>query len=286
MRATSPFVRRRPFLSSFVPKRSHTIESLEEYFSRTLQQKILQKQFIQNSCDLLAPFGFDIINTIPFVATCRDELACSIFTVIDEHWRSPLNAHGVSFSVSSLGGMILLGKKGMASAISHAPTVNGKKRFVFYAFSHIGIHSTGALGKIRRIGMDEDSKVCGAVLGLIEEMKTGRVNIEMDPLDIEYSHLKHSILTNLPYGMVPTESQITFIAYETILQDLELLLDHTARKNDGIDFAIFTGVQIHKPDLQTYIWPGKCYVHANGVQHDLTMWCDVKLVFEFGGEEY
>jgi len=94
---------------------------LEEYFSRTLQQKILQKQFIQNSCDLLAPFGFDIINTIPFVATCRDELACSIFTVIDEHWRSPLNAHGVSFSVSSLGGMILLGKKGMASAISHAP---------------------------------------------------------------------------------------------------------------------------------------------------------------------
>jgi hypothetical protein len=53
----------------------------------------------------MTPYGFDIQNTIPFVSTCRDELACSIFREIDDKWRSPQNEHGVSFSVSSLGGM-------------------------------------------------------------------------------------------------------------------------------------------------------------------------------------
>jgi hypothetical protein len=246
-----------------------TLANLEEYFSRNLSQKTLQKKFVEVSHDLLKPHGFNNVNTIPFVATCRDELACSIFEVIDETWRSPNNEHGVSFSVSSLGGMILLGKTGMVSAISHAPIVDGRKRFVFYAFSHLGVNHNGELGKIKRSGMEHDSKVCGAVLSLVEEMKKGHVNLDLDPLDIEYSHLKHSMLSNIKYGVIPTASQVTHIAYETIVKDLEVLLAETASKADDTDFAVFTGIQIHKPDLQTYIWPGKCYVSVKGKRTDL-----------------
>jgi len=262
------------FKSTKNVKAYSTIGSLEEYFSRSLSQKILQQNFVKSSVSLIEPFGFNATNTIPFVATCRDELACSIFSVIDDQWRSENNEHGVSFSVSSLGGMILLGKRGMASAISHAPTTGGKKRFVFYAFSHMGIHSSGEVGRIRRMGMSEDSSVCGAILSLLGEMKQGHINIELDPLDIEYSHLKHSLLSNIKYGVIPTASQITHIAYETIVEDLEKLLsetivNHKTYNNGPVDYSVFTGIQIHMPDLQTYIWPGKCYVSIDGVQKNL-----------------
>eukprot|EP01126_Amoeba_proteus_P011156 TRINITY_DN14462_c0_g1_i3.p1 TRINITY_DN14462_c0_g1~~TRINITY_DN14462_c0_g1_i3.p1 ORF type:complete len:203 (-),score=39.97 TRINITY_DN14462_c0_g1_i3:159-767(-) len=168
-------------------------------------------------------------------------------------------------------GMILMGKRGMASAISHAPRdCEGKTRFVFFAFPHIGIHSSGELGLIRRLGMSENSSVCGAILALQKEMQDGSINYEIDPLDIEYSHLKHKLLTQVPYGHIPSRSEITMVAYQTIVKDLEALIEVAlSESNLNVDYAVFTGIQIHHADLHNFVWPGTCYAIKDGVREDL-----------------
>lgn len=207
------------------------------------------------------------------VATCRDELAISVIRHTDYTWKSENNFGGVSFSAASLGGMLLLGKRGLASALSHAPKdENGKMRVVFYAFPHVGVHQCGDVGRIRRIGLTEDSTICGALLALLDEMKNKSVDFDIEPLDIEYSHLKHRLLSNIPYGHVPSPSELTMIAYKTILQDLEELLTSVIReKGINIDYGIFSGVQVHTPDLKTSIWPGDCYAIVDGKRVDLTI---------------
>jgi len=195
----------------------------------------------------------------------------SVSNVIDAVWRSPRNASGVTFSMSSLGGMILAGKQGMRSAVSHAPKdSSGRTRFIFYAFPHIGVHHSGELGHIRRVGMHEDSSICGALLGVRKEMASGFIKYEMDHMDYEYSQLKHRLLSNIEYGKVPTISELTMVAHKVIVSDLELLIQESTKDLPKFDYAVFTGIQIHNPSLDTDIWPGKCYVVKEGVHHDLS----------------
>jgi len=178
--------------------------------------------------------------------------------------------------MASLGGMILLGRQGMRSAISHAPKdAAGTIRFVFYAFPHIGVHSSGELGHIRRIGLNEDSAVCGALLGLRKEILSGYIKYEMDPLDYEYCQLKHRLLSNIEYGIKPSISEITMLAHQVIVQDLEALIKVATKDLPKFDYAVFTGIQVHNPNMETDIWPGKCYVVKEGTVHDLS-----KAIFE------
>jgi len=152
----------------------------------------------------------------------------------------------------------------MASAMSHAPKgKDGKFRVVFYAFPHIGVSPSGEIGHLRRLGMNEDSKLCGALLSLRTEMSTKNINFGIDALDIEYSHLKLRLLSKIEYGQIPTPSEITEIAYRVILEDLETLIKNVSKNISNFDYAVFTGVQIHSPSLLTFIWPGECYAMVN-----------------------
>jgi len=230
---------------------------------------IPQADFVKNSAKALAPLGFTSDNSLPIIATCRDELAMSIHRDIDDSWRSTRNNSGVSFSMSSLGGMILLGRTGMKSAISHAPKDDkGKSRFIFYAFPHVGVHSCGELGHIRRIGLDEDSSVCGALEVVRKEIVSGFVKYDMDPLDYEYCALKHRMLSHLEYGKKPTISELTVLAHQIIVSDLEALIQEVTTNHPNFDYAVFTGIQIHRPTLETDVYPGKCYGVKDGVRHD------------------
>eukprot|EP01127_Copromyxa_protea_P001228 TRINITY_DN1124_c0_g1_i2.p1 TRINITY_DN1124_c0_g1~~TRINITY_DN1124_c0_g1_i2.p1 ORF type:complete len:208 (-),score=34.18 TRINITY_DN1124_c0_g1_i2:40-663(-) len=197
----------------------------------------------------------------------------SIVKSIDEAWGQPSDNHsGVSFCMSSLGGMINLGRMGMKSAISHAPKdQGGKQRFIFYAFPHIGVHSSGELGHLRRVGLDEDSSVCGALLGLRKEITSGWVNYEFDPLDIEYCQLKHRLLSKMEYGSQPTISELTMVAYNVIISDLETLIREVTKDVSNFDYAVFSGIQVHNANLETEIWPGKCYAVKDQLHYDLSV---------------
>jgi len=159
----------------------------------------------------------------------------------------------------------------MRSAISHAPIDStGKARFIFYAFPHVGVHECGELGHIRRLGLEEDSSVCGALIGVRKEIQSGFVKYEMDHLDYEYCHLKHRLLSNLEYGKKPSLSELTLLAHKIIVADLEQLINEVTKDKLNFDYAVFTGIQIHRHALDTDIWPGQCYAVKEGKYHELS----------------
>lgn len=44
-------------------------------------------------------------------------------------------------------GMLFLGVTGMKAAISHSPLENDRKKFLFFAFPHIGLSDSGQFGE-------------------------------------------------------------------------------------------------------------------------------------------
>ncbi len=54
----------------------------------------------------------------------------------------------LGYSYMLLLGMLFLGVTGMKAAISHAPYEDGRQRYAFFAFPHIGISDRGTLGEV------------------------------------------------------------------------------------------------------------------------------------------
>ncbi|MGK0290721.1 MAG: hypothetical protein ACI86H_002180, partial [bacterium] len=94
---------------------------------------------------------------------------------------------------------------------------------------------------------------------------------ELDSDDIEYSLLKQKLIGKVNYSRTaPTLVSITNMVYESVLKDLEQLID---LKIEGsfYEYAIITGIQVHGPNNTNFIWPGKMYVVSSGYKIDLTI---------------
>ena len=74
----------------------------------------------------------------------------------------------------------------------------------------------------------------------------------------------------MPYGKKPSESELTMLAHDVIVKDLEALISEVTKERQDFDHAVFTVIQIHKPSLETYIWPGTCYAIKNKEKYDLS----------------
>lgn len=233
--------------------------------SREFPGAIHTTRFVARTKDLLAPHGFNADNTIACAGLCRDELARSLVAQIDATW-------GEAFNFSSLAGMLTLGRTGFAAARSHAPRVGGRERFLFVAMPHIGVDGDGALGRVQRPGQDAPTPACGALVALANELRDGPVRMDLDPDDIEQSLLRRRLQPML--GSVKLDPQrheiaeLTRIARTAILADLERLIAGADMRD--VDYAVFSGVQIHTPDGEL-VWPGDAYVVTNAHRTDLTV---------------
>lgn len=207
-------------------------------------------EFIKKSYDILKSFGFTDENTIASVCVCRDEISQTVRSYIKRMW-------GEAFNFSSLAGLFTAGKTGMKAFISHAPKVNGKERYVFYAFSHIAIDENGNMGVCKRKGL-EKSHACGALYLFLKELSNGKINIRLDEEDIEESLLKRRLLRELKYGEMPDLLTLTKITLKAIVEDLENIIEKVVDPKKA-DYAIISGIQIHAPE-ENYIVPDKSYV--------------------------
>jgi hypothetical protein len=89
------------------------------------------------------------------------------------------------------------GRTGFKAAMAHAPVVDGKERYVFWVAPHIAFSGNNEVGKVWRPGRAKASTACGALLAVLREIQDGRVNVQLDPGDIEMSLLKQHILSYL-----------------------------------------------------------------------------------------
>lgn len=244
--------------------------------------QIPEASFVDQTYATLNRLGFTPGNSIPCVALCRDELTVPLLNLINRAWGSePDNCQ--AFIMHSLAGMLLLGKTGMKAATSHAPhdEKDGRMRYIFYCFAHIGLNDQGVHGLVRRHGMRNDSKACGALAACRDELLQGNLDDEIDPHDIEQSLLKQRLIKKIRLDQeipnftelteIPSLAKLTKIASAATLQDLEKLILLTINSNDQetlSDYAVFTGVQINHGKHVNSVWPSTSYVVVEGKRTD------------------
>lgn len=219
-------------------------------------------EFVNRTYNALKAHGFTDETSIASVCICRDEISQSLRSVIKHIW-------GEAFNLSSLAGMFIAGKTGLKAAMHHAPVVDGKERYVFYALPHIAIDAGGRIGSCRREGREGESVACGALSAFQKELEGGRLNVAMDSEDVEQSLLKMRLIKEIPYGNVPGLIELTRIAERAIREDLENAIRSVIDMKKS-DYAVVTGIQIHGPD-ENYVRPAGCYVVVNGQRKEIEL---------------
>ena len=216
--------------------------------------------FVKKTYYAVKEYGFDDDNTIAATCICRDEISQTLRSIVKHMW-------GEAFNLSSLGGMFFAGRTGLIAAMHHAPIVESKEHYVFYALSHIAINSEGKIGVCSRPGRESDSIACGALDALQKELAGGKVNLTMDNEDIEQSLVRMRLLRELPYGHVPDLLELTKLTQRVIEADLSHILQSVVETGKN-DYAVITGIQIHS-SKNNYVWPAPCYAVVNGVREEI-----------------
>ena len=235
----------------------HFQQSLDTHFPNTLSED----DFVSSAYTSLSLLGFNAENTIACVGVCRDEITRSLVDKVQKVW-------GEAFNFSSLGGMLFLGKTGFSAAHHHAPIDGGRERYLYFAMAHIAIDEEGGIGACYRPGRPGTSGACGALIAFRQEMLDGDLSLELDLDDIEQSLLKHHLFRKIRYGDLPDLVTLTKIAYGVIVEDFEHIIGLTVDTAVS-DYAILSGIQIHGPDKDQYIWPGASYVVKDGQREEM-----------------
>ena len=102
--------------------------------------------------------------------------------------------------------------------MAHAPVVDGKERYVFWVAPHTALSGDNVHGKVWRPGRSQESHACGALLAVQGQIKEGRIDVSMEPRDVEMSLLKQGVIKTLSYGHVPTLPELTYAVHECILE--------------------------------------------------------------------
>lgn len=237
--------------------------SFTEILKQQFPNSLRDGDYVQRSAAVLAPLGFTRDNAIACAATCRDEICHPVRATINEVW-------GEAFNSSSLGGMLTLGRTGFGAFHAHAPTDYDKLRHVYYAMPHIGIGADGQLGSTSRRGMSQTSKACGALFAFADELEQEWFEPPLDMHDIEQSLLKKRLLDHLSNGDTPDAVDIVRLTESVIRADLLYEIQATV-DSAQVDYAVFTGIQIHGPDRQDYVFPVSSAVWINGESQSLTL---------------
>ena len=230
----------------------------QETLSKHYPGALSEAAYFDRSYEVLAELGFESGNSIACAGVCRDEITRPFLDHVHRVW-------GEAFNFSSLAGMLLLGRTGFSAAIHHAPTTAGIKRYVFFAMPHIAIGADGEIGHFIRPGQTEAVGACGALLAFQKELEGRYVHLELDPDDLEQSLLKQRLFRRIPYGDVPDLVRLTQIMHETILEDLERGISLTVDPSHCA-YAVMTGIQIHGPEDEDWIWPSVSYAEVYAVK--------------------
>ncbi len=197
--------------------------------------------------------GFPSGDTLPVIATCRDELLVGFTEMVDRAW-------GPHYAVGSLGGMVLAGRSGLAAAVGHAPD-QARRRFVLFVMPHLGIAIDGTVGVVHRPGQTETSPACGPLVGFLQEIRSGDLRLEYDRLDPEMSLLRTRLAPTILRDGVPDLAGLTALARDTALADLMEIGGMTGSGRGSV--AVFSGIVVHGPYGQEFIAPHRAEVHGS-----------------------
>jgi hypothetical protein len=187
--------------------------------------------------------GFTSDTSLLVVGVCRDEVCAPFVADLERAW-------GPAFNIGSLGGVVTVGRTGMAAVAGHAPQVADQPmRYVIVACAHVGMDPAGNFGRFRRDHQSGSSRACGALMTFRDELLTGHLNLAYDPADPEMSLMRQRIFSALNYGDLPDPVELTEVAAATIAADLDALIAESLAVPDReVQVAVVTGVLVHTTD--------------------------------------
>ena len=232
--------------------------TVDQHFPGTISQPAFVRRA---AATLIQDHGFTPTNSLACVGVCRDELCRSLTVEIETMWREP-------FDFSSLAGLLTLGRTGFAAARAHAPVVNGRARYLFFLFTHIGIGSEGEQGVVERPGLPEPDSACDALVALLEELQQRKQRVGRERRDPEQSLLRMRLRQMRGLSDAPDLIELTKAVHHATVADLHsLMAEAFDRENE--DFAVVAGVQIHGPGVISLLWPGATYVVVEGRRSEI-----------------
>jgi hypothetical protein len=225
--------------------------SAQQALEQALSSSQRARRWVRGSRRQLRHLGFERDNTYAATGLCRDELCTPFEQAVDRTW-------GESFNCTSLAGVPTLGTTGFQTLARHAPSQDGKARFVLYFLAHIGVDSAGTVGLCDR--GHRHGPACGALARILGELQRGDLNPKMDGHDPEFSLLRFRLSRAL--GKQKVNDLLTLTRYTLLAtqQDVRRLigeLPHSA------DIALLTGILVHLPDEDRVI-PADCSARVDG----------------------
>jgi hypothetical protein len=241
-------------------------------FSTTLVRDfpgaIPANRFVYSTQESLQAHGVHRGSALPLIATCRDELAFALTAELQRAW-------GPAFNMAGLAGLLTLGRTGIAAARSHAPLVGGRRAFVLFGLTHVGVDEAGTIGNCERPGVPGPSHTCGALMALHDELAGGDAHTSdypyLDKYDPEQSLLRDRVTPRVSDPLSMDLLSITRIARDLIDLDSDAVIKVLRDDDVPADVAVFTGIHIHGPRGADYVDLGRSYLDRDGQTTELPL---------------
>lgn len=167
--------------------------------------------------------------------------------------------------------MLFPGKTAFQAFLSHAPNEGNREKFLVVAMTHIGIAEDGEVGMATRPNRNDKTTSCGALSALHKQLVDGKLDLDFNIYDMEYSLLKtHLLGEKVRYGTVPTLKELTLMAQELVEEDLDKIISKLIDPSER-DYAVVTGVLINGPNMSSWVYPSKMYTITHTERHDIEM---------------
>ena len=236
--------------------------------ARDFPDAVPANQFVNLSQSSLARHGIHRGDALPLIGTCRDELAFTLTAELQRAW-------GPAFNMSGLAGLLSLGRTALAAARGHGPILGGRRRFVLFGLTHVGVDEEGRVGNCERPGVPGVSHTCGALMALHDSLRDDDAQTSdypyLDPYDPEQSRLRERIAPRIADPDQVDLLTITRIARDLIDQDADAVI--AVLRDGGVpaDVAVFTGIHIHGPRGAEFVELSRCVLDlADGATLALT----------------
>lgn len=210
-------------------------ETIQKYYPNASKGEELTIRCISR---LKEEYQFDMEKTILATSVCSDEVIRSA-----TNFRNYTGV-GNPFSLGGLGGFPFAGITGFGAFAGHIPT-NG---FAIILYGpHIGFSNINSIGRVRRMGQEEQTTCCGALAASLEAAERESYKARDHEYDYQQFKLEEAIaaerddISRHPEPLIAA----TEVMYRVIDQRIKTLLDKTADLFRDSRVALVGGIYLN-----------------------------------------
>ncbi|MCE6990087.1 hypothetical protein [Dyadobacter sp. CY323] len=191
------------------------LEKVQKYFPNAVPSS----DFVLNVYKSLAPYQLTPDKIMLAHSICSDDVNAIEYPEEGRQMLGPFNMGG-------LNGYPFTGLTGMSAFAHHVP--DDGAAMIFYA-PHIGVSNNGELGKIIRVGQNEESSCCGAAVLALNRLKNDEIVPGEKPADDYQQHCLQEFLFEEKERVLNSETPIKE-ATEVIFENSGELISRLIKK--------------------------------------------------------